>query len=136
VRRLCLILLLVALALPARAEATFPGFKTPSGNIGCGYFGAFQGQPASLRCDIRSGLKPQPRRACELDWTGLTVGPTGRARAVCAGDTAYDPRFHALAYGHSWSRGGIRCLSRRIGLRCANRGGHGFFLSRQRWRLF
>ena len=133
---LAALLLAVALALPGRAGASFPGFKTPSGNIGCGYFGAFQGLPASLRCDIRSGLKPKPRRSCDLDWTGLSVGPTGRARAVCAGDTAYDPVFRALAYGRSWSRGGITCLSRRIGLRCTNRSGHGFFLARERWRLF
>ena len=123
------------LALPATA-GTFPGFKTPSKNIGCGYLAAFDGNPASLRCDIRSGLVPKPSRKCELDWTGLEVGPTGRARAVCAGDTAYDPSFRVLAYGKAWMRGGIRCFSRKTGVTCTNRAGHGFFLSRQRWRLF
>jgi hypothetical protein len=35
-----------------------------------------------------------------------------------------------LRYGAKWSRGGFTCTSKQIGLRCRNRGGHGFFLSR------
>lgn len=118
------------------AGSTFPGFKTPSRNIGCGYLAASAGFKASLRCDIRSGLVPEPTRKCDLDWTGLTIGPTGRARAVCAGDTAYDPSFRVLAYGKTWRRGGIRCFSRRTGVTCTNPRGHGFFLSRKSWKLF
>jgi uncharacterized protein DUF6636 len=107
-------------------------FQLPSKNIGC----AYNASPASLRCDIRSGLEPQPRRACELDWTGLELAPTGRARPTCAGDTAILPSAPVLAYGKTWRRSGIACRSRRTGLRCTNRSGHGFTLAREAWRTF
>ena len=117
------------LALPATA-AVGPGFQLPSRNIACQYFAGV------LRCDVLSGLRPEPRRACMLDWTGLSVGRGSRAQAVCAGDTTADPRLQVLAYGRTWTRDGIRCTSRRTGLTCTNRKGRGFFLSRERWRLF
>jgi hypothetical protein len=125
--------LVAALALAGPAQRPpFEFFRMPSGNIGC----AFVARGASLRCDILSGLRPEPRGRCELDWTGLNVAATGRARPTCAGDTAVDRRAPVLRYGRSWRRGGVTCLSRTIGLRCRNRAGHGFFLSRERWRLF
>jgi hypothetical protein len=109
-------------------------FRTPSGNIGC-TFASGLGPSPNLRCDIRSGLRPRPPRprSCELDWGfGYSMGPTGRARVVCAGDTALVPRARVLRYGSRWSRAGFTCKSRAKGLRCANRSGHGFFLSRAR----
>jgi len=123
--------LLFALPGSAIAAAAFVQFRTPSGNIGC----AYSSPPASLRCDILSGLKPRPPkpRGCDLDWGfGYTLAPTGRARVVCAGDTAVDRRAKALRYGRTWSRGGLTCTSRIGGLRCTSRSGHGFFLSRLR----
>jgi hypothetical protein len=125
--------LLLALSASGIAAAAFVQFRTPSGNIGC----AFSSIPArgSLRCDILSGLKPRPPkpRGCRLDWGfGYSLGPTGRARLVCAGDTAVDRRAKALRYGQTWSRGSLACTSRLAGLRCTNRSGHGFFLSRLR----
>ena len=126
-------LLGIAAALAALvAGPPFETFRMPSGNIGCTY----QRTPAALRCDILSGLRPEPRRRCELDWTGITLTATGGARAQCAGDTAYDNRAPVLRYGHAWRRGAITCRSARDGLRCVNRRGHGFFLSRQRWRVY
>jgi hypothetical protein len=123
--------LLFALSASGIAAAAFVQFRTPSGNIGC----AFSSPPASLRCDILSGLKPRPPKpqGCRLDsGFGYSLGPTGRARVVCAGDTAVDRRAKALRYGRTWSRGGLACTSRVAGLRCTNRSGHGFFLSRLR----
>lgn len=117
------------LATPA-SGAIGPGFQTPSRNIACQYFAGV------LRCDLLSGLRPEPRRTCQLDWTGVSVSRLGRAEAVCAGDTTADPRLRVLAYGKTWTRDGIRCTSRRTGLTCTNRRRHGFFLSRERWRLF
>jgi hypothetical protein len=108
-------------------------FHTPSGNINCGYV-TFD-RPF-LRCDISSGLRPRPRRACENDWVGIELPSTGRAAANCAGDTIIGPHSRVLAYGTKWARGGFVCRSARTGLTCKNRGGHGFFLSRQRWRVF
>jgi hypothetical protein len=126
------LLVAVAAAAAVGAPPQFESFRMPSGNIGCIYVRA----SATLRCDILSGLRPEPRRRCELDWTGITLIGTGRAAPQCAGDTAYDRRAHVLRYGATWRRGAITCRSGRDGLRCSNRRGHGFFLSRARWRVF
>ena len=65
---------------------------------------------------------------------------TGRSFPVmCAGDPGpflVESKARVLAYGRSWHAGGITCTSRRTGLTCRNRDGHGFFVSRERWRLF
>lgn len=126
---LVILALVVSLAAtPARGAS--PGFRMPSKNVGCLYFAP------GLRCDVLSGLKPEPRAACELDWTGISLGRTGRARPTCAGDTAFDQRAPILAYGKTWRRDGITCRSQRTGLRCTNRSGHGFTLARASWRVF
>ena len=122
---------LLGLAGPAQRPA-IEFFRMPSGNIGCVY----SARDAVLRCDILSGLRPEPRRRCELDWTGVSLTAAGRARAVCAGDTAVDRRAPVLRYGRTWRRGGITCFSQRTGLRCRNRAAHGFLLARERWRTF
>jgi hypothetical protein len=127
------LVVLVALGLSAPAHALVLQFRTPSANIGC----VFSSEPGNggpyLRCDILSGLRPKPPRpkGCTLDWTfGYELNMTGRARTVCAGDTAVNRRAKVVRYGSKWSRGGFTCLSRRVGLRCRNRSGHGFALSR------
>ena len=120
---------MIAIAVLA-ASVSF--FQLPSRNIGCTYVT----NPIYLRCDIRSGLKPTPRGKCELDWTGLAIRPTRRAGPTCAGDTALLKNAPVLAYGRTWRRGGIVCRSRRTGLRCTNRTGHGFTLARAGWRVF
>jgi hypothetical protein len=117
-------------------EARIGFFRMPSNNIACGYFPRSGRQQTTLRCDILSGLRPEPRRACQGDWTGASMRLTGRAAATCAGDTVYDPRARILSYGSSWKRAGLVCVSRRTGLTCTNRSRHGFFLSRERWRVF
>lgn len=122
---------LVTSASGAPTELAF--FQTPSKNIACGYATGFG--PASLRCDIRSGLRPEPRGACELDWTGVSMNATGRARPACAGDTVASPSAYVLHYGRMWARTGFMCLSSRIGLMCTNRTGNGFFLSKERWQV-
>ena len=80
-------------------------FQMPSGNIGC-LFGFRQ-----LRCDILSGLEPEPTETCEFDWVGVDLGATGPAAANCGSDTVYDGDAPTLAYGSTWSRGGIVCES-------------------------
>jgi hypothetical protein len=123
----------LTLAGPAAADLAIP-FRTPSGNIGC-YYTSNRDLGATLRCDIRTGLKPRPPKpkSCTLDWgDSFELAPTGRARLTCHGDTAIDPTSRVLQYGTRWSRGGFTCTSRKTGLRCSNRSGHGFFLSRAR----
>jgi hypothetical protein len=118
-------------------------FKTPSGNIVCGYGFSADGRSASIGCGIKSGLKPAPRNTCvDMDYSGKSVSlnATGRARpVVCAGDPGpflVEAKAHVLRYGTTWRGGGITCASRRAGLTCTNRRGHGFFLSRDHWRSF
>jgi uncharacterized protein DUF6636 len=131
----------VAIAVTASRAAASPSvvlaFRTPSGNIGCVYSSS---QPDELRCDIRSRLrhpKPVKPRGCTLDWgDSLFMTPTGRAKLTCHGDTAIIPGSRKIPYGTSWRHGGFVCASKTIGLRCHNRAGHGFFLSRQRWSRF
>ena len=131
-------------ALGATASAARNGtFKTPSGNIVCGYVVAASARDTFVECGIKSGLRPAPRNTCtDLDYSGKRVGLTATGRAVpvvCAGDPGpflFAARAHVLAYGRTWRGGGITCTSRRTGLTCRNRGGHGFFLSRERWRKF
>jgi hypothetical protein len=128
----------VSVGITGAGGATLPGFvgfRTPSRNIVCGRLPAAYGSPEVLRCDIFSGLRPRPARACELDWTGLSMRATRRAAPTCAGDTVNDPSFRVLPYGRTWSKGSFTCLSSRVGVSCANRAGYGFFLSRESWRV-
>jgi hypothetical protein len=109
-------------------------FRTPSGNIGCVYSSGF-GSPPSLRCDIRSRLRPRPTKphGCDLDWgDSYEMTATGRVAITCHGDTAILPNARMLRYGSRWTGAGFTCVSRLRGLRCRNRTGHGFFLSRRR----
>jgi hypothetical protein len=134
-------LLLTLGAGSASAAGGTSFFQMPSKNIGCVYLAPDTAtEKPYLRCDIGGGLRPLPPRPrnCDLDWGyGYQMsGPAGRAKPFCAGDTARDPRAPVLAYGRTWRRGPFRCLSRTIGLRCTNRAGHGFFLSRQRSYTF
>ena len=132
-RVVLVVLVAFVLAGPAAADLAIP-FRTPSGNIGC-YYTSNRTLSATLRCDIRTGLKPKPAKpsGCGLDWgDSYELAPTGRARLTCHGDTAIDPTSRVLRYGTRWSRGGFTCTSRQAGLRCSNRSGHGFFLSRAR----
>jgi hypothetical protein len=104
-------------------------FQMPSGNIGC-LFGFRR-----LRCDILSGLDPEPAEACEFDWVGVDMGVAGPASPNCGSDTVYDEDAPTLAYGSTWSRGGITCESDESGLSCTNREGHGFTLARGSWSV-
>jgi len=130
-------LLLILGASSASAERTW-GFtikfvRTPSGNIGCVFSQDGTGLKQSLRCDIRSGIKPRPARPknCDLDWgDSYELRPTGRAILVCHGDTAIDPHAQVAPYGTIWHAGPFTCSSAAVGLRCSNGSGHGFFLSR------
>jgi hypothetical protein len=142
-----LAILLLAGLLAGGSEAAAPrygSFKTPSRNIVCGYSIDFFGK-ASMECGIKSGLKPPPRRihclAGDPNDKRVSLRTAGRAAPVlCAGDPGpllpqIEARARVLRYGRTIRFGGISCRSTITGLTCRNRSGHGFFLSRQRWRL-
>jgi hypothetical protein len=126
----------VLAAPPTAGALVTKTFRTPSKNIACAFYPASITGRAVFRCDLRSGLKPKPTRHCDVDWTGASMGPRGKAGPTCAGDTVYDRSAPILAYGRTWSYGGIVCTSRMSGLTCGNRDRHGFFLSRASWRVF
>ena len=115
-------------------ETTGPGasqasFQMPSRNIGCLF--AFR----QLRCDILSGLDPEPEEACDFDWVGVDMGVTGAAAPNCGSDTIYDAEATVLEYGETWTRGGITCESEESGLSCTNQDGSGFTLARGSWSV-
>jgi hypothetical protein len=120
-------------ALAAPAVSSGIDFTTPSRNIGC------FGDSTFVRCDIsQTRAKPPPKpRSCRFDWgNAFRLGPRGRPRRICVSDSALGSR-HVLEYGRTQRLGRrITCTSRRTGLTCGNRDGHGFFLSRARVRLF
>ena len=138
-----LFLLIVAAPAAAGESDEVTGFSTQSKNIGCQYarFSAQQnayGLPATLRCDIGSGLHPKPARprGCNLDWgDSLEMRKRTRVSVTCHGDTALGDR-HILGYGKTWRHDGFTCVSRKPGLTCRNLAGHGFFLSRRHSRIF
>jgi hypothetical protein len=102
-------------------------FQMPSRNIGCALAGGI------LRCDLLSGLRPEPGAACELDWVGVILPRDSAAEPLCAGDTVYDRAAPTLAYGWTWRRAGFACESRESGLNCTNRAGGEFSLAREGW---
>jgi hypothetical protein len=130
-----------AVATPTTATAAREYFETPSRNIACGWFADLdKPSRAYLRCEIRSLLSPMPKRpaSCDVDWGyGMSMASTGRASVLCAGDTVRRPDTRSiLAYGSTWRKRGFSCTSATVGLTCRNTSGHGFFLSRERWRRF
>jgi hypothetical protein len=86
------------------------------------------------RCTCRaSGLDHNAHRI-SLAATGRTPYP--RACSGDAGPFIGQSTARVLAYGKTWRRAGISCRSAFTGMTCRNRSGHGFFLSRARWRRF
>jgi hypothetical protein len=131
----------IAIFAAAAAPARIVYFQTPSRNIGCAYLPAIsKGDVPSLRCEIRSGLRPLPPRprACgDAVWgQAVAMTRTGRARGICISDTIREPSAPVLGYGRIWRVGGFTCSSRRSGLRCTNPAGHGWRLSREHSSLF
>jgi hypothetical protein len=129
--RALLLGLCAVLVTAGTAAAGIVSFRMPSKNIECAEF--TDARP-TLRCDIRSGLKPLPPKpaSCEFDWgAGFIMGRRGSAQVSCVSDSIHDPSARVLLYGTTWRHDGFSCRSSRAGLRCRNAGGHGFFLSRE-----
>ncbi len=114
-------------------------FRTPSGLIVCGAARLSDPPVADLRCNIDGGLRPVPARPayCDLEWAvGLEMRGTGRPAVVCASDPGFDQSYApVLPYGRLWRHVGFTCRARPGGLTCRNRSSHGWFLSRNSWRV-
>jgi hypothetical protein len=133
--RLALLLALVAAiaaqdAVPAAQALT--SFTTPSKNIGC------IGDKTRLRCDIaKTTVKAPPKPlTCDFDWgNAFELLPRFVAHRVCVSDSALGSR-RVLGYGKRLRIGPFLCTSRKAGLTCASRAGHGVFLSRNKITLY
>jgi hypothetical protein len=120
-----LLALLVVLALPASADATYRDFRSPSGKLGCAFYSDTEA-PAFVRCDWRGS-----------DDQAVEVGETGRARLRHVTDSVMNPDAKVLRYGHSTRFRALRCRSRRSGITCrSTSSGHGFKVSAAKRRLF
>lgn len=127
---------IISLSLSQVSIAAPEGFQSPSGNISCQLF---EGEINALRCE--SSLKPKPPQPypgyCEVVWgQGFLLPADARPEILCIGDTIRDKNKPVLAYGKTWNNGGFKCVSQKTGLTCTNRSGIGFFLSREKWRVF
>lgn len=132
----CLVLLLTC--PPALADVW--SFESPSGNIQCEIGMEIGG--SDLHCVIlrkNPGTDAAPRPAsCGENWGhSFQVSDRGPAQLICERlQGAPGNGQFQIPYGTAENFNGIRCDSTRKGLRCSNRDGHGFFLSRARQSLF
>ena len=124
-----------------KAERIYVGdsffFQMPSKHIGC----AVTNNPSTLRCDTTFPTRfGRTGHTCEAGDYGqaFEVHDTGRASAICAGDTVLSaPDARTFRYGKNWRLGpSFICISRESGLACRNSDGHGFSLSLQAQKLF
>ncbi|WP_413173328.1 DUF6636 domain-containing protein [Anabaena azotica] len=135
------IVTIISLSIPQVSIAAPKGFKTPSGNIFCELMEGEDVNTNTLRCEIASSLKPQPPQPypgyCEFDWgRGLMLPGQSKPEILCISDTIADPNKSVLGYGQTWNYGGFKCVSQKTGLTCTNTIGIGFFLNREKWRVF
>ena len=126
-------LVFVANVAPASGAGS-PGFHSPSGNIVC-----IQNEVA-VDCDLQATTNGRPPRppSCRFDYGyRYRIYPgLSRGRRLCTSDALGGAGLPTLRYGHTWTRAGIVCTSRRSGVTCRNHQDHGFFLSKARQRVF
>jgi Family of unknown function (DUF6636) len=129
--RVILLASLFVVALTPTSAGAVTSFHSPSGNIRC------QIPNVEVRCDItKRSWRPTPKpNSCEFDWGSVGVSRKGKGHFLCVSD-ATEPGGE-LAYGDSITRFRFRCESLSSGMRCVNtRNGHGFKVSRERYRFF
>ena len=121
--------LATAIVVSSAQALTF--FHSPSGNIRCSILSG------GVRCDTQQkDWQPPPKpSSCHFDWGGsIGLSKHGKPHFLCVSD-AVDPG-RRLGYGDSLTRHRFRCTSLTSGVRCVNkRNGHGFKVSRQRYRF-
>jgi hypothetical protein len=120
-----LLALLVALAIPAGAQASYRDFRSPSGKLGCAFYSDAE-TPPLVRCDWRGS-----------DDQAVQLGEHGKARLRHVTDSVMNPNAKVLRYGRSTRFHALRCKSRRTGITCRSTvSGHGFTVSAAKRRLF
>jgi hypothetical protein len=121
-------------ALPSPASA-YTAFWNPPRTVGCVIDAGY------ARCDARRPgwpVPPKPPRCLTEYGQGAAITWLGPAGLVCADDTALLARpGRILPYGKVVRFGRLGCKSTRRYVVCQNlRSGHGFRMSRSRYRLF
>jgi hypothetical protein len=120
-------------AASANAAERKVQFSTPSGNIVCVYV------RDNIACAVLSEPIPSSRRATVHVYRIVHATPS-YSDDYARHDYVHWPAqglFRELGYGRALRLNpSIVCVSRRIGLRCTARSGHGFFLSRKRQQVF
>ena len=119
-----LVVIAAALLAPAAAQGAYRDFRSPSGRIGCAFYSDAE-TPRQVRCDWDGGGDH-----------AVTLNEAGKGRRIRITDTVRNPTARVLAYGRTTSFGRLRCTSRRTGMTCRNRAGHGFTVSVERQRVF
>ncbi len=125
--------MIVASPTMAAAASGAAGFWTPSRNIAC-WATVGEGQ-ARLRCDVVKHHWKAPRGSCGAYRTAIFwMRGTGTPSTFCPND--FVPPSRVVGYGGTWRLGPFSCTVSRVGIGCRNGGQHGWFLSRERYRLF
>ena len=124
-----------ALGLPTTwAQADVWTFETPSENIQC-TVGEGIGLQSDITCTIidRSGPPALHRpTTCNSDWGHtFSMRERGPVEILCQETDRSKSGFDMADYGVTGNFGGFTCHSSRQGLKCTNRDGNGFFLSRR-----
>lgn len=115
-----------ALAIGVSSQAvawTSNTFRSPTGNIGCKSFNAYDGRGQQIVCWTAN------------DGAWVAVGQRYSARRGYGGN----PRIRGpvLSYGSNWRYRGLVCYSQSVGMTCEARAtAHGFFISRASWDIW
>ena len=116
------------------AQADVWTFETPSENIQC-TVGQGAGVQSDITCTIieRSGSFALPRPSdCSSDWGHtFSMREFGPVEGYCGPTNRSRNGFSKAEYGVKGEFGGFTCDSSKRGLKCTNRDGNGFFLSRK-----
>ena len=117
----------------ANAAGQIELFKSPSGNINCGYLPSEVSNPPVVTCEVSAyngKIAPRPDD-CDVDWVASgSVNAKGKVRIwSCQGDTIASPNSKVIAYGATWTKGVFACSSSASGMRCTHKNGQGFSLS-------
>jgi hypothetical protein len=116
------------LCVAASASASTTSVRSPSGNIHC-----YLSSSGTAQCWVLSAkCRGYEGATYAYSWA---MDATRRPSRFCPGDFVRGTRV--LGYGQSITKGGNRCVSRQAGVTCTRLStGHGFFLSRERQRIF
>jgi hypothetical protein len=120
--------------VPSRLpDLSYSRFAVPGYNLGCSLGADW------VRCDVaRSAWIPPIRpSSCTLDWAqGIELGPSGRSRFVCAGNSMIDPSGPVVPDGRDDRVGEVVCQVRLRWVTCFMPDGHGFSLGRTGYSIF